>query len=216
MKFYMILALLNIPIQVSCQLCDLTKCNESTSKTTTLQMSDWLCKVKTKSITTCENLAELATEIKVQRRYPETNPTVTLPSNLNDFEISILHLKDVVPILDDDQVWPETLTTMIIEDIEDDSNISHLPNIRNSSIEVLELKRIKREFGDLSLTNFDKLTSLQIFDCDGLKNLTKLLSGLESLAELSVVDNFNLHYAGKLPPNLNKLTTIRLIGKFQL
>ena len=215
MKFYMILALLNIPIQVSCQLCDLTKCNESTSKTTTLQMSDWLCKVKTKSITTCENLAELATEIKVQRRYPaRSNPTVTLPSNLNDFEISILHLKDVVPILDDDQVWPETLTTMIIED--DDSNISHLPNIRNSSIEVLKLKRIDMEFGDLSLTNFDKLTSLQIFDCDGLKNLTKLLSGLESLAELSVVDNFNLHYAGKLPPNLNKLTTIRLIGKVQL
>ena len=211
----MILALLNIPIQVSCQLCDLTKCNESTSNTTTLQMSDWLCKVKTKSQTTCDNLAKLATEIKVQRRYPaRSNPTVTLPSNLNDFEISILHLKDVVPILDDDQVWPETLTTMIIED--DDSNISHLPNIRNSSIEVLELKRIKMEFGDLSLTNFDKLTNLWIFKCNGLQNLTKLLSGLESLTELSVVDNFNLHYAGKLPPNLNKLTTIRLIGKVQL
>ena len=215
----MILALLNIPIQVSCQLCDLTKCNESTSKTTTLQMSDWLCKVKTKSITTCENLAELATEIKVQRRYPaRSNPTVTLPSNLNDFEISILHLKDVVPILDDDQVWPETLTTMIIED-DDDSNISHLrhlPNIRNSSIEVLKLKRIDMEFGDLSLTNFDKLTNLWIFKCNGLQNLTKLLSGLESLTELRVEDNSNLHYAGKLPPNLNKLTTIRLIGKVQL
>ena len=214
MKFYMILALLNIPIQVSCQLCDLTKCNESTSKTTTLQMSDWLCKVKTKSITTCENLAELATEIKVQRRYPaRSNPTVTLPSNLNDFEISILHLKDVVPILDDDQVWPETLTTMIIEDA---SNTSHLPNIRNSSIEVLELKRIKMKFGDLSLTNFDKLTNLWIFKCNGLQNLTKLLSGLESLTELKVVDNFNLHYAGKLPPNWNKLTTLHLIGKVQL
>ena len=214
MKFYMILALLNIPIQVSCQLCDLTKCNESTSNTTTLQMSDWLCKVKTKSITTCENLAELATEIKVQRRYPgRSNPTVTLPSNLNDFEISILHLKDVVPILDDDQVWPETLTTMIIED---DSKLSHLPNIRNSSIEVLELKRIKMKFGDLSLTNFDKLTNLWIFKCNGLQNLTKLLSGLESLTELRVVDNSNLHYAGKLPPNWNKLTTLHLIGKVQL
>ena len=216
MKFYMILALLNIPIQVSCQLCDLTKCNESTSKTTTLQMSDWQCIVETKSTTTCDNLAKLATKITVKRnpggRNPR-NPTVTLPSNLNDYSISILHLRFVVPILDDDQVWPETLTTMIIED---DSNVSHLPNIRNSSIEVLKLKRIDMEFGDLSLTNFDKLTSLQIFDCDGLKNLTKLLSGLESLTVLKVEHNSNLYYAGKLPPNWNKLTTFHLIGNVQL
>ena len=128
-------------------------------------------------------------------------------------DLELCHLKGVVPILDDDKDWNETSTRMTIED---NTNIWHLPNIQDSPIEALEFKRIKMEFCDLSLTNFNKLASLWIHSCNGLRDLTKLLSGLESLTELKVDYNSNLNYAGKLPPNWNKLTTFRLIGDIQL
>merc|ERR1712004_131760 len=102
---------------------------------------------------------------------------------------------------------------MSISDEYSKSHLRHLPNLRNSSIEKLEFKRIDKpdEFRELTLVNFEKLKSLHIYKC-GLEDLSKLLTGLETLKELKVESNSNLNYAGKLPPNWTNLTKFHLTG----
>ena len=233
MKFYIQAFIIQFILQNTlCQseICDLTKCqqhprNARNPTKFTLGGNNWKCEVTTSSSTTCANEAEikaLATEIRVESKYPESdgsNTNVKLPSNLNEFSISNLTLSDVVPTFDDHgQNWPGTLTKMSISDEYSKSHLRHLPNLQNSSIEKLEFKRIDKpdEFRELTLVNFNKLTRLRLYKCEGLQDLSKLLTGLETLKELKVESNSNLNYAGKLPPNWTNLTNFHLTGNKKL
>ena len=129
--------------------------------------------------------------LKSKSIYHEKLTGILLPGTLADVYPKLEELKLIRVELEiqqaKDQLWPEQLTTLEI----DNSVIASLPQIESSNIQTLKLKRIPNEnFESLSLANFTYLKHLDIHQCTEFTKISEgLLRNLKCLQHLELQGN---------------------------